>query len=386
MEAQEKSGTITPEGHIAFARYENRDDLNPNFVALADIQPEASYKYRKRVDSRTVTGNEVSGRTTQTEAGTFHLTTEYEWDDVECEFVQSLKSGGSSTYTKVTVDHSVPPVEIYNESRVWTASSVPGHEHEWLETKTVTQNGNTTVTTDYDGFGTVGRGFFLIGINKTSFLFTYGHKLRTELNTYPQGTSFESSTLSGEWTEADLKGLLEDCLDNGDWTDNTSGGGALYDTEYIQDYTQAPPVDTAAVDTLELKHVRNRLVVPHGFDPPPLPDNWEDGDAILESYNQRWHGTWHKADILETYTPEDHDPLDTGSPQPEESNEALEWSGPGDVVDYDLFDSLTDQEKHDRRESWKSEWLETLAPDEQGETDVLLKRSQCYHGAPWVYH
>jgi len=385
LETEEKHATITPVGHIAFARYEDRDDLNPNFVALADIQPDASYKYRKRVDSRTVTGNDVSGRTTQTEAGTFYLTTEYTWDDVACQFVQSVKSGGSTTYTKVTVDHSVPPVEIYNETRVWTASSAPGHEHEWLETKTVIQNGNTTVTTDYDGFGTVGRSFFTLAINRISFLFTYGHKLRTELNTYPEGTSSESSTLSGEWTEAELKALLEDCLDNSDWDENGSGN-ALYKTEYVKDNQQNPPVDTVAVDTLELKHVRNRLVIPDGFDPPPLPDGWEAGDAVLESYDQRWHGTWHNADILEIYTPEDHDPLDAGSPQPEESNEGLVWNGPGDVIDYDLFDSLTDQEKEGRRDSWKSDWLETLAPDEKGETEVDLKRSQCYHGAPWVYH
>ena len=127
-----------------------------------------------------------------------------------------------------------------------------------------------------------------------------------------------------------------------------------------------------------------RVVIPHDFDPPPLPPGAP--DPPLEAHDQRWHGTWHRIQLVETFTPEGYDPEDEGSPQPVETEREVIWTGPGQLIDYDGFAGLTPEQQEAREDSWKTDWVETGYPTGKGTITVEIKRSQCYHGAPWAYH
>lgn len=173
---------------------------------------------------------------------------------------------------------------------------------------------------------------------------------------------------------------------------------------------------TECFDLVFASKMRYRVRIPHDFDPPPFPDSYDpEADPpmpILASYDRRWHGKWHRVQFVETFTPFDHIPMpeppvpdengniseedqeayedaveeSENSPQPVETEKEVIWSGPGQLIDFDGFDDLTNEQKENRRDSWVSGWLETGYPPGKGDITVRMKRSQCYHGAPWVYH
>ncbi len=112
---------------------------------------------------------------------------------------------------------------------------------------------------------------------------------------------------------------------------------------------------------------RYRWVIPHDFDPPPEPSE------------QKWHGTWHKIEFEEIFSPE-------GAGGDIVTEKSIEWdSGGGTLIDFSLDGDYTDLEL-EALNSWKTEYIETETPTEDGGISVVMKRSQCYHGAPWVYH
>lgn len=123
----------------------------------------------------------------------------------------------------------------------------------------------------------------------------------------------------------------------------------------------------------DFKEIRWRCTIPHDFDPPPAPSE------------QRWHGTWHKIELKETFTPAAYDEQDAESPQPQVTIRTAEWTGPGTEIDFDIDGDYTPAEQTDL-DSWKTTWVEIDPPQEAGTTSIEIYRSQCYHGAPWVYH
>ena len=127
--------------------------------------------------------------------------------------------------------------------------------------------------------------------------------------------------------------------------------------------------------TVLLRKYRYRFAIPPDFNPPPPPAP------------QKWHGTWHKIQWQEIFTPADHDPQNpTASPKVITDKE-IEWNGPGDELEtFSGWNSLTDEQKEARRDSWKTAWTVVDFPTQKGQTTIKLKRSQCYHGAPWVRH
>jgi hypothetical protein len=125
-----------------------------------------------------------------------------------------------------------------------------------------------------------------------------------------------------------------------------------------------------------------RIIIPHGFDPPPFPEEYTIGDEVTEAHAQKWHGTWHNVELIETFTPAAGSP-----PVPVLTEKTLVWdSGGGVVINYDDYDDLTQEQKDERVLSWKSDWMDMVAPTVAGAVTVAIERSQCYHGAPWVVH
>lgn len=100
---------------------------------------------------------------------------------------------------------------------------------------------------------------------------------------------------------------------------------------------------------------------------------------------QKWHGIWEKIQIAEIFTPFDHDPENPASPQPVVTDKEVIWTGPGDELEtHPDWDTFTDVEKEARRDSWTTAWVDIDVPATEGETTAYIKRSQCYHGAPWA--
>ena len=269
----------------------------------------------------------------------------------------------------------------------------------WAERHYEDEYNENTIT--YTGGGSLVRrtelNFFWYG---TTPGFEYLRELTIETFTYDSDLDF---TKVREWTKYDYTGAVidsstttttQDIMSIGlGWSHPVDNTVTRSNTEYKSAYTTATPSSSniTAGGTFSYTDTKSepaanqwRAVIPHDFDPPPLPSGAP--DPPLESQDQRWHGTWHNVEVCEVMTPEDHDPLDPASPQKQETASNEEWTGPGLLINYDGFDLLTDEQKETRRESWKSDWVDVGWAQEEGAVDVLLKRSQCYHGAPWVYH
>lgn len=208
------------------------------------------------------------------------------------------------------------------------------------------------------------------------------------------GVLVDSTERSEPWTETKIRDDLQACLDAMDWEPGACKA------EYAVTYNQKPKLDihgdpvtedhdddpatpevpvyedeTGCVDEMEMRQWRYRFVIPHDFDPPPEP------------HPQKWHGIWHKLEWQEIFTPADHDPEAPLVSPKVVTAKSGEWTGPGDELEtYEDWNTLTDEQKKTRRESWKTPWTEIDVPETQGTTTLKLIRSQCYHGAPWAYH
>ena len=157
---------------------------------------------------------------------------------------------------------------------------------------------------------------------------------------------------------------------------NTPTSYAVYRKDDVEDDLSAG--DYPGTRSYEAEYstpgpVRSRFVIPHYFDPPPEP------------HEQKWHGTMH---IIE-YTTE-FEPLynKDGPDIPPEDHTAI-WTGQGLVINFVGWDNLSDDEKLERENSWKTPWADL--PEIEGNTvglglSVRLERSQCYEGAPWQIH
>ena len=230
----------------------------------------------------------------------------------------------------------------------------------------------------------------------------------TKNYSYDAGSSYHSEEWLEPWTEAALIKATKDCADSKEWIATTNPIAieeVIYaevpvldkngDTVYYDDDKDNETPDVVKLKETEecftsitVKKGRYRAVVPWSFNPPPEPDE------------QRWHGTYHKMMVKETFTLEDHDPEDSGSPQPTVTEKELEWRGEGEMPYLyselqgdDDWDELSDEDKElklkeqDRRlDTWKTEWIEIDFPPEKGEIEVNLIRSQCYTGGRWSYH
>ncbi len=198
-----------------------------------------------------------------------------------------------------------------------------------------------------------------------------------------------------EWLEPADKGILvnaaKDCLGKAKWVRDDSAKAerkiVYNDVPVLNDKGETvywdhdnDPDTPKVVKTKKLKShpghvflrsIRWRIVIPHSFDPPPPPAE------------QRWHGEWNMCELIETFTPKDHNPDDPNSPQEMTVKRESEWNGPGLLIDYDGFSDLEEDEKKARRDSWKTDWVEIDAPNEEGTIDIALGRFKCVHSIPW---
>ena len=132
---------------------------------------------------------------------------------------------------------------------------------------------------------------------------------------------------------------------------------------------------TTLTEFLEPWAGRVRFIIPHDFDPPPEP------------HPQKWHGSWQNIEYHRVFTPIDHDEGDPEISPIVRELFSTQWTGPGDELDtFEGWDALSDEEKEERRASWRTAWEDVGLPEEPGHVTVELHRSQCYHGAPWVLH
>ena len=198
------------------------------------------------------------------------------------------------------------------------------------------------------------------------------------------------------WNEQMLFDAAKNCADSQEWKSNPTSIIAEKNVEYSEvnvldengntvfyDHDNNPETpdiikrETSkdCFDSIEVKKGRYRIVIPHNFDPPPPPAE------------QRWHGTWHRVQLEETFTPLNHDPQNTTPPQPIISQREVIWKGPGQELEtFAGWNALNEDQQEARRNTWKTNWITVDVPNETGTISVKIKRSQCYHGAPWAKH
>lgn len=230
------------------------------------------------------------------------------------------------------------------------------------------------------------------------------HTNQPDIHTYTRTSNSSSSsittqgnaTTTNEWSNPlNFDQLVEsasDCADNQELTSVSSNQPVsiiqfqlldiveLDDDGNIltEDHDNDPDTPEVSVITthpdclnqLIVRLGRFRFRIPDDFNPPPEPAD------------QRWHGTYHRIQYRLIFMPRD-DPSNTQIIS--EGN--LEWEGPGEELETsDDWLSLTEEEQQARRDLWRTDWVDVDVPDDPGEVHVVLRRSQCYHGAQWVYH
>lgn len=283
---------------------------------------------------------------------------------------------------------------------------VPHGWNAFLKTETTVTKAthDATAVTDEEvelvSFSAVGNG----GIPSTALdsVKTQSHTEKTDTLTVDydnssitdSGVYVSSEILSSPWTESAIAADLKTCINAKDWE-----AGAC-SADYTVTYNQKPKLDaqgdpvtedhdedpntpevpvyedeTGCVATMLLRKFRYRFVIPHNFEPPPAP------------HPQKWHGEYHKIEWEEVFTPHDHDPQNPTASPKVVTAKSVEWNGPGDELDtWSGWNGLTESQKQARRDSWKTAWNEVTYPASKGQTTIVLKRSKCYHSAPWVKH
>ncbi len=228
---------------------------------------------------------------------------------------------------------------------------------------------------------------------KTDMPYTYCYHWKGRSSNSQSGTYTKSMQYSNEFTNEDLEQLVKEQLKKQEWREPTPGfpGAIRYEDkrvvpklddngEYVyKDHDGNPKTPKVQVfkqldelKRLTLAKARFRLVVPHDFDPPPKPAR------------QKWHGTWHEAEVWVVF----HESAPWGGEAPQPvlvDRHTLIWHGPGEELHGAGWDSLSDEGKKRKEDTWKSDWIELDVPDKPGHYEVRVRRDRCYHGAKWNY-
>ena len=313
---------------------------------------------------------------------------------------RSWSGSGSITYVKKQwyrsyVDGSLEVWLRSIRTVVWTYDV----DDDWTETDTTITYADiddATGTTDVDIY-TVS--FSIIGIAgqnpsnlDASYTQTHTHKTITDVINWTggaeitySGTKLREEELTEPWTEALIVADLKLCIYAKDWAAGSCS--ANYEVTYSQkplldeggevvteDHDEDPETaeiivyedEEGCVDDLLLRMFRYRIVIPDTFE------------------TELWTGTWHRIEWEETFTPYNYDDDPIANPKVV-TPKNVEWNGAGTEIDFDLDGDYTAAEQT-AIDSWKTPWNEVDFPAVKGSTTIELKRSQCYHGAPWVYH